>query len=283
MKQDSWVITYLSSVCSASVAEILVYPLDITKTRLQASPTRNIGFLQIVTHLTQSKGGFPSLYYGLSPALYRHAFYTGVAVRTYEYFRAKHIESGHSLQLHNRMTFAFISGGIAQFIANPFDLAKIQLQTSEDRPIGIISIWIGTVRNHGLGRTWRGSLPNVQRGALVCLGDITTYDQAKRLIVKHTSLTEDNFVTFTTCSFISGLVATILSCPADVIKTRLMCNRNWSTYTGVFDCATKIIQQEGISSLYKGFYPCWFRLGPWSMIFWATYERLRNISGSSAW
>lgn len=45
----------------------------------------------------------------------------------------------------------------------------------------------------GVRGLWKGSIPNVQRAALVNLGDLTTYDTAKRFILTHTSLTDNHF------------------------------------------------------------------------------------------
>lgn len=44
----------------------------------------------------------------------------------------------------------------------------------------------------GVRGLWKGSIPNVQRAALVNLGDLTTYDTAKRFILTHTSLTDSH-------------------------------------------------------------------------------------------
>ena len=71
--------------------------------------------------------------------------------------------------------------------------------------------------------------------------------------------------------------------PADVIKTRVM---NQPTkdgrglyYKSTIDCLVKSIRREGIFSLYKGFFPIWTRMAPWSITFWTTYEKLRKICG----
>lgn len=61
----------------------------------------------------------------------------------------------------------------------------------------------------------------MQRAALVNLGDLTTYDSAKRLILTHTSL-PDNHIVHTLASFCAGFVAAAMGTPADVIKTRVM-------------------------------------------------------------
>ena len=51
----------------------------------------------------------------------------------------------------------------------------------------------------------------------------------------------------------SGLVATTVSTPADVIKTRLMGqDPHKPDYKGAVDCLVKSVRQEGILALYKG-------------------------------
>jgi solute carrier family 25 uncoupling protein 27 len=44
----------------------------------------------------------------------------------------------------------------------------------------------------GVRGLWKGSIPNVQRAALVNLGDLTTYDTAKRFILTHTTLPDSH-------------------------------------------------------------------------------------------
>lgn len=37
------------------------------------------------------------------------------------------------------------------------------------------------------------------------------------------------------------------------------------------------VRNEGFSALYKGFIPTWFRMGPWNIIFFITYEQLKQF------
>lgn len=78
-------------------------------------------------------------------------------------------------------------------------------------------------------------------------------------------------------SISSGFISTVLSTPADVIKSRLM-QKN-TPYNNLCDCIIKTIKHEGIGTLYKGFFLIWMRLAPWQLIFWISYEKLRYISG----
>ena len=35
------------------------------------------------------------------------------------------------------------------------------------------------------------------------------------------------------------------------------------------------VRYEGCRALYKGFVPTWLRLGPWNIIFFVSFERLK--------
>ena len=46
-------------------------------------------------------------------------------------------------------------------------------------------------------------------------------------------------------------------------------------YKSSIDCAVKTIRSEGFLALYKGFVPAFTRMGPWNVIFFLVYERLK--------
>ncbi|EMS59957.1 hypothetical protein TRIUR3_07454 [Triticum urartu] len=112
------------------------------------------------------------------------------------------------------------------------------------------------------------------------MGELTCYDQAKHFIIRK-QISDDNLYAHTLASVASGLCATTLSCPADVIKTRMM-NQGLEAkalYRNSYDCLVKTVKHEGLTALWKGFLPTWARLGPWQFVFWVSYEKLRQASG----
>eukprot|EP01083_Nonionella_stella_P032716 89526_1 len=142
------------------------------------------------------------------------------------------------------------AGAIGQLAASPTDLVKVQMQTEGLRALkGEVRLYNGTFHcfrsmynEMGLIGMWRGWFPNVQRAALVQLGDLTAYDVAKQKILLHTPL-EDNFFLHGCASIVAGLVATITSTPSDVLKTRIMSNPD--AYKSTFDCLCKTVSNEG--------------------------------------
>ena len=124
---------------------------------------------------------------------------------------------------------------------------------------------------------FQGWLPSCQRSALVQLGDLTAYDFAKQRFVKQVG---DNTLCHAMSSAFAGLCAAFFSCPADVIKTRVMNQEaNNPIYKGTVDCFKKTVAEEGFLALWKGFIPAYLRCAPWSMTFFITYEQLRKLAG----
>lgn len=50
-------------------------------------------------------------------------------------------------------------------------------------------------------------------------------------------------------------------------------------YKSVADVVIKTVKAEGIMSLYKGFFPLWFRIAPHTMVTFAVFEQLRILAG----
>ncbi|RWS07992.1 mitochondrial uncoupling protein 4-like protein [Dinothrombium tinctorium] len=334
----NWVRSYSLDFCrNCEQIELIpvTYPLDLTKTRLQlqgeaavnafnqklgpSKPELKRGMLKTAFGIVKQieiegdlflvkEEGFFKLWRGMPPAVNRHLIYSGTRLTVYELIRdtlGKN-EDG-TLSLWKAVCGGVIAGGFAQFLASPADLVKVQIQAEGKRrmqglPPRVRNSWHAftkIINEGGVRGLWKGWVPNVQRAALVNLGDLTTYDTAKRIILNHTKL-KDNYFTHALArqdllirsqtiidffhSTFSGLVAATFGTPADTIKTRIM---NQPTdehgrglvYKGSIDCFMKCVKQEGFFSLYKGFIPCWMRMGPWSLTFWITYEKFRNWGG----
>ena len=161
--------------------------------------------------------------------------------------------------------------------------AQVRMQADATAAVpryrGVAHAFASVVKEDGLRGLWRGTLPAVQRAALVNLGELATYDVAKAHAVD--LLGEGSFA-HSVAALASGLVATAVSCPADVVKTRLMSQSvegGQRQYSGMVDCLRKSVAAEGWPVLWRGFFLTWARLGPWQLTFWVVYERTRDASG----
>lgn len=146
--------------------------------------------------------GTLKLWQGITPALYRHVIYSGIRIVSYENMRDKVLKKNEdgSFPLWKSAVSGATSGAIAQYLASPADLVKVQIQMEGKRRLmglepRVRSTWhaFGKIVNEGgIRGLWKGSIPNVQRAALVNLGDLTTYDTAKHIILNNTTLTDSH-------------------------------------------------------------------------------------------
>lgn len=71
-------------------------------------------------------------------------------------------------------------------------------------------------------------------------------------------------------SSIAGVIATVVTSPIDVVKTRLMnmkVDQNGvARYKGVFDCFLQTAKNEGLGAFFKGFGPSVSRLVPQTVL-----------------
>uniref|UniRef100_A0A0K2TKN4 Mitochondrial uncoupling protein 4like [Acyrthosiphon pisum] n=1 Tax=Lepeophtheirus salmonis TaxID=72036 RepID=A0A0K2TKN4_LEPSM len=306
MASDSFSIPtkYLMSVAAASIAEFVTYPLDLTKTRLQLQgeittgsqkQLRYRGMLATAIGVVKEEGVL-MLWRGISPALLRHAIYTGIRMSAYEEVRSNlQKKDKNGFPLWKKVIAGMTAGGLGQLVASPTDLVKTQIQMEgrrrlqgyEPRVHGMVDAFKKIIAQAGVLGLWRGCWPNVQRAALVNLGDLSTYDSVKSAILRNTNL-KDNSFTHCLSSACAGLVGATMGTPADVVKARIM-NQTTSpdgkglVYKNSIDCIRQTIQNEGFFALYKGFLPCWLRMAPWSLTFWLSFEQIRYNFGAKSW
>lgn len=303
---DSFWCTYLISVFAASIAETVTYPLDLTKTRLQiqgegaavsAGAIKKLkyrGMLATASGIVREEGAL-KLWQGVTPALYRHIVYSGVRIVTYDGLRKKLRNGNNEFVLWQSALAGVGAGGLAQWLASPADLVKVHIQMEgkrrlmglEPRVHSAAHAFREIVSRGGIAGLWKGSIPNVQRAALVNLGDLTTYDTVKRFVIKKTGLPDCHLV-HVISSICAGLVAAVMGTPADVVKTRVMnqptdLNGRGLLYKGTLDCLQQTIGKEGFFALYKGFLPVWIRMAPWSLTFWLSFEQIRASLGAGGY
>jgi len=280
---------------SSMAAEAVTFPVDITKTRLQLQGQAGftgtkMGFGAMLMNIGKTEG-LAGLYAGVTPAVARHIPYTGFRAIGYEYIRGFFCgKNATDAPLIAKMAAGMTAGGIGQAIAVPCDLVKVRMQSDgrlvaagkmeAPRYSSMMDAFTKIQATEGMAGFYAGCWPAIQRAALVNLGELTTYDTAKKNVVVYTG---DNLLGHLCSAICSGFVASLCSTPADVAKSRIMSQTpgpdGKMPYNGTLDCWRKVVATEGPLALYKGFMPGWLRLGPWQLVFWCSYEQLRILTG----
>jgi solute carrier family 25 uncoupling protein 27 len=114
-------------------------------------------------------------------------------------------------------------------------------QMAAPRYRGLADAFTAIAQTEGAAGFYRGCWPAIQRAALVNLGELTTYDTAKKHLVGKLG---DSTLCHVSAAVCSGFVASLCSTPADVAKSRIMGQvplpDGSLPYYGTLDCWRKV-------------------------------------------
>ncbi|RUS14667.1 mitochondrial substrate carrier family protein ucpB [Endogone sp. FLAS-F59071] len=286
---------FLFAGMSNMIGSFVTNPVDIVKVRLQLQGegvrnAANQNFARLALTMFKNEGSL-SFYNGVTASMLREATYSTIRLGAYDWFKSLVFRvSGGLLDekaLITKITAGLASGMTGAAIANPTDLVKVRMQAYNPSPTpryrSVFSAFPDIYRTEGLSGLYRGVGPTMIRAALVTASQLATYDHAKHWLIGQ-GIREGLPAHFAS-SVIAGLACSITSAPVDTIKVRYM-NQPFDAvtgrglvYTSSFDCLRKTIMLEGPLALYKGFFMCWLRLGPQTIVSLIIFEQLRRISG----
>ena len=271
-------LPFINGGLAGMTATTVIQPVDMVKVRLQLAgegaktgpkPTP-IGVLKDIV----AAGKVTDLYTGLSAGLLRQAVYTTARLGFFDTFmkrlavRAK--ENGTSVGFKERAGAGLAAGGLAAVVGNPADLALIRMQSDGMKPLAqranytsVIDALTRISKNEGILRLWAGAYPTVVRAMALNFGQLAFFSEAKSRL-KDTSLSSRTQTL--TASAVAGFFASFLSLPFDFMKTRLQKQTRAPDgtlpYKGMFDCARKVVKEEGLLRFYRGFGTYYVRIAP---------------------
>uniref|UniRef100_A0A8C5XCL2 Mitochondrial adenyl nucleotide antiporter SLC25A24 n=1 Tax=Microcebus murinus TaxID=30608 RepID=A0A8C5XCL2_MICMU len=158
-----------------------------------------------------------------------------------------------------------VAGAISRTSTAPLDRLKIMMQVScswfKSGKMNIFGGFRQMVKEGGIRSLWRGN--------------VLAYEQ----VIYKKLLTEEGQKIGTFERFISGSMAGATAqtfiYPMEVVKTRLAVGKT-GQYSGIYDCAKKILKYEGFGAFYKGYVPNLLGIIPYAGIDLAVYELLKS-------
>uniref|UniRef100_A0A8C5HMJ4 Mitochondrial dicarboxylate carrier n=1 Tax=Gouania willdenowi TaxID=441366 RepID=A0A8C5HMJ4_GOUWI len=307
-RMSRWYFGGLAS-CGAACC---THPLDLLKVHLQTQQEVKMRMMGMAVHVVKNDGPM-ALYNGLSASLCRQMSYSLTRFAIYETVRDMIGSTSQgpmpfyqkvllgafgggdttrwfvlpcffNCVLHSfRSTFHFcLQVSLGGFVGTPADMVNVRMQNDMKLPLEqrrnykhAIDGLLRVSREEGVRKLFSGASMASSRGALVTVGQLACYDQAKQLVLG-TGMLGDNIITHFMSSFIAGGCATFLCQPLDVLKTRLMNSKG--EYTGVAHCLRETAKL-GPLAFYKGLVPAGIRLIPHTVLTFIFLEQLRQHFG----
>lgn len=277
-------------------SEAITFPIDLVKTRLQIQGQNTNNSSQKLMKLKYSgmincfnvvvrEEGIKALYGGIKPAILRQATYGTLKLGFYQIIKKKLSRKQGEQSIVNNIISGMVSGASAMTICNPTDVLKIRMQSKSVtyKNNSLFLAFNDIYKNEGLRGLYRGTAPNAQRTAIIAAAELASYDSTKQYLLNRL-LFQDNIYVHLISSGIAGICGALAATPLDVVKTRMMSQQNLKNnknsdqiYKNSIDCITKTVKNEGFLALYKGLIPSYLRIGPWTMIFFLTYEKCKDV------
>jgi len=288
-KASSTFKSFISGSVTGTITCILFQPLDLVKTNLQLQPvsavstvlhtnaqaavkpvlTKN-GIVNTITDVVQRES-FKGLWRGLTPSLYRTVPGIGMYFCTLHWMKSSLI----SPTLMENMAIGFTARSLVCTLMLPITVVKTRYESGcfgyTSVPCALSTIW----RLEGVRGLFSGCTATIARDAPYSGIYYMFYSQQKELLTKAYGRplnATDNFQ----CGLIAGVLACIVTQPADVIKTQLQLYPQ--RYRGVVHCVRTLCREGGVSKLSSGIVPRCARKSLLSALSWTLFEEMMKLS-----
>ncbi|KAM9770615.1 mitochondrial dicarboxylate carrier isoform 1-T1 [Menidia menidia] len=303
-RMSRWYFGGLAS-CGAACC---THPLDLLKVHLQTQQEVKKRMVGMAIHVVKNDGVL-ALYNGLSASLCRQMSYSLTRFAIYETVRdMMGSKSQGPMPFYQKVLLGAFGGFTGGFVGTPADMVNVRMQNDMKLPAELRRNYKHAVdglyrvfREEGLRKLFSGASMASSRGAMVTVGQLACYDQAKQLVLG-TGMMGDNILTHFLSSFIAGGCATFLCQPLDVMKTRLMNSKGEYTVSGSSDprilpsflkapVEPVYLSLQGVAhclretaklgpmGFYKGLVPAGIRLIPHTVLTFIFLEQLKNYFG----
>lgn len=316
----------LSSCSGAILTSIFVTPLDVVKIRLQAQKSpfpkgkcfvycnglmdhicvcengNSRAWYKASSHFNGTvdafikiirQEGVRSLWSGLPPTLVMAVPATVIYFTCYDQLctalKARMTE-------HPREAPLF-AGALARVgsatVISPLELIRTKLQSQKQSYGELTGIIRSAVASEGWLSLWRGLGPTLLRDVPFSAMYWYNYERAKAFLCQHYNTQEPTITISFLSGALSGSIASIITLPFDVVKTRRQVElgelqaMNLSCQgSSTFRCMRLIVAEQGFSGLFAGFLPRLIKVAPACAIMISTYEfgkaffRKRNLEGA---
>lgn len=246
----------------AGVSEIMVmYPLDVVKTRQQLATTSDYnGTIRCLRKIVAEEG-VSRLYKGISAPILMEAPKRAIKFAANDEWGKVYKKAFDVTQMNQPLAIltGATAGATESFVVVPFELIKIKLQDRTSKFNSMGEVFKHIVKLDGLLGMYKGLESTMWRHVSWNAGYFGLIFQVRSLMPKPKSSSEKTLVDLT-CGTIGGTFGTMLNTPFDVVKSRIQAGS--SKYIWTIPSVFTVAREEGFAALYKGFIPKVLRLGP---------------------
>jgi solute carrier family 25 2-oxodicarboxylate transporter 21 len=158
----------------------------------------------------------------------------------------------------------------------PLDVAKTRAQLHSQGSVSMVNVISTIVKNEGFAKLYRGILPPILMEAPKRALKFASNEYYKGLLTNggQVPLTQGKAII---AGVSAGCTETFVVVPFELVKIRLQAKENAGLYKNTFDCLSRIVSNEGILALYKGFESTLWRHALWNGGYFGLINYVKNM------
>ncbi|XP_039880664.1 LOW QUALITY PROTEIN: mitochondrial glycine transporter B-like [Simochromis diagramma] len=266
----------LSGTCST----LLFQPLDLVKTRLQtlqnnAKPgAPKVGMFSVFINVIRTEKFF-SLWKGVSPSFVRCIPGVGIYFSTF-YSLKQHFFLDRAPNAGEAVLLGAGARAVAGVCMLPFTVIKTRFESGFYSYASVPGALRSMYETEGIRALFSGLTATLLRDAPFSGIYVMFYSQAKRALPQEvTSAPYAPLVNFS-CGVIAGVMASVVTQPADVVKTHIQVRPSHCSTAGA---VRRIYMEHGMAGFFRGAVPRSLRRTLMAAMAWTVYEQLMAQMG----
>ncbi|KAK9888033.1 hypothetical protein WA026_000315 [Henosepilachna vigintioctopunctata] len=274
--------SFVAGAFSGTCSTVLFQPLDLVKTRLQNPPAISIngrhGALSMlnifadILHEQRIKG----LWKGITPSLTRCVPGVGLYFCTLDIMKSRFLKNNQPGPVQ-AVALGVAARSISGALLIPITVIKTRYESGIYNYNGVLSALKEIYVKEGIKGMTCGLLPTLFRDAPFSGLYLMFYTQTKKLVPSDVLNSPYASPAHFTCGITSGILASLVTQPADVVKTKVQLYPN--KFDGIWSATVHVHAKYGIKGYFKGIVPRTLRRTLMAAMSWTIYERVSQSIG----
>lgn len=274
---------FLAGSFSGTFSTVLFQPLDLVKTRLQNTPTTVINgrhgaasMLSIFSNIVQQEH-LRGLWRGMAPSITRCVPGVGLYFSSLDYLKSNYLQGRTPTALES-VLMGFCARSMSGAILIPITVVKTRVESGVYGYNSMLSALKEIYRTEGFRGMTCGLVPTLFRDAPFSGLYLMFYTQTKQLMP--TDLINNSPYASPlhfSCGVTAGILASIVTQPADVLKTKMQLYPN--RFSGVWSVIVYVHNNYGLQGYFKGMVPRMLRRTLMAAMAWTVYEKMSKQLG----
>lgn len=264
---------FLAGSLSGTCSTLLFQPLDLVKTRVQQhSGASRVSLVRVITNVV-SQESLRGLWRGVMPSMVKTVPGVGLYFSSMHYMKTTFCE-GRPSHLQSIM-IGCSARTMAAGIMIPFTVIKTRFESPNFNYNSTVQAMRAIIRTEGVRGLTLGLGPTLVRDVPFSGLYLMFYEHLKNITPQDVKMNHSSYVHFA-CGITAGFLASLVTQPADVIKTKLQLSPDTKSVVTVIG---QVYRQQGLMGFTSGLVPRSLRRTLMAALAWTVYEKMIKSIG----